>query len=398
MNSSAENYGVPSNIAALTRLAAGSAITIGTILVLSDTIAFAFTISNPMVWMIKSLGIWLTVGILWFTSFLVIVSLISLISGPILISNQGIKLRRFGKFFIWDNIKAITIDEQNVFSKLFFLGKTVHKLTIYVNNGKNSMSPLTVPSFLFSPKDFDFFVKDISRRALGSEPTALGFALFNLKDQNRFRKMQKQAEIMRVVFCIIATIGLVSFVGRKATVAYEYNRGLKEFTSANYERAVSHLLSATKTDPGFAMAWDRLGWAEYILHRNEEAERSWHNALLCKPDLVESKIGLAELYIKRNELPAAEKLLFQCISLSPYQSTAYVDIANIYYREAKPELSMQFLDKALSRGHTNIQSYLRYMQLYKRYGFTNKAKTLAELILHSDPDNIEAQQLIRTLR
>ncbi len=144
------------NPAALTRLAAGSAIVIATLLSLPDAIAFTAAVNTPMVWIIRLLGIWFTAAILWFTGFLVAILLVQSMSGPISISKQGIRLWRSGQLLRWDAIEAIAMDEQNFFASLCFLKKPVYKLTLYVRNGKNSLIPSVVPSFYFPLLSLDY--------------------------------------------------------------------------------------------------------------------------------------------------------------------------------------------------------------------------------------------------
>ncbi len=238
----------------------------------------------------------------------------------------------------------------------------------------------------------------VSQRAKGFIPNAPGFALFKLEDQNSFRKIYKRAAIMRIALSLIILIGLTAFILRKTTVAYEYTVGMKEFKLTNYGMAARHLQSATKADPGFAMAWDRLAWSEYKLHNKHEAERYWHKALFYKPDLVESKIGLAELYIEDGNFLEAERLLNQCIRLSPYQTGAYLDLAKIYRREDKVALSEVMLDRAVKCRTDNMTVYLKCIKLYKEYGLLDKAGKLAAFVLQNSPDNLETQQLFKQSR
>jgi Tfp pilus assembly protein PilF len=379
---------------ALARLAAGSSITIATLLSIPDAIALTPIVGTPIVWMVKLLGIWWTTAILWFTGFLVALLLARLISGPILLSSQAIKLWRFGRVLRRDEATAITVDENNLFARLFFLKQPVYKLTLYFRRGQNPMSPEAVPSFLFSQIEYESLVIYVCRSFRGFVPISPGFALFDLQDQDKCRKIFKRAKIMGRAFAVLILLGLLSFISRKTIVTYQYNLGMKEFRAANYALAASHLQQATKTDPTYALAWDKLAWVKRKLHNEIEAERCWHQALLYKPDLIDSKIGLAELDMERGKSTSAENLLNQCIRLSPYQPPAYLDLSKLYYVQGKIGLAQSVLDVAVNNGGQDIHFYLACARLYSQYGRLDKSEQLARLVLRLSPGNFEASQLL----
>lgn len=385
-------YQLYSNPRSLARLAGGSAVTIATILSLPDAIASASTLSDAVVWLIRLCGQWLTVGILWSSGFFVALLLARLTGGPILISPpQGIKVWRFGKLLPWDAIVSVSVSEHDRFARLFFLRRPVYRLTVYLRTGTHLASPLVVPSFLFSLPEFEALVVYVCSSACGFIPDAPQFALFAAQEQERLRTLHARANVMRIALSIFVSLSLAGFLCRKTGVACEYNLGMRELHSGNYASAIFHLRSATKTDPSFAMDWDKLGWAQKRLHHDEEAASAWRTALLYKPDLVESKVALAEVEMEAGNLESAQRLLTQAVRLAPDQAAAYLDLAKLFGRKDDLAPVEKMVDAAGRSASRNNRSCMERAALYAQYGLIDKAQMLARLAEKGEQADLPAR-------
>lgn len=104
------------NAEAMMSLALGSATTISTLMCIPDAIGIIPVVPDPATWAVRMLGLWLSACILWFLGFLTMLHFARFAGGGILINENGVKLSRFGKLIFWKNIKAITVEEQPMFS------------------------------------------------------------------------------------------------------------------------------------------------------------------------------------------------------------------------------------------------------------------------------------------
>ena len=317
-------------------------------MVIPDAIGIIPVVANPLTWCIRVSGLWLSAFVLWAFGFMTTLYLARFVGGGILVSEKGIKLSRFSKIIEWRNIKALTLDTQPIFSLLFGLAGNAKRLLIFEekptaagNNAK--LSPHPVPSFQFSTEDFTSLFAHICEQSMQVLPHSTEAYIFP-QEKNQFLQMSSQrAAKLRLVLSVIIAVGLLTFLGRRASLNYFYNHGTANFRQGKYIAAVHDFETATKIDQTFASGWDQLARSEFRCGDVHKAEQHWQRALQMKPDLVEAKVGLSNILINHAEYEKAELLLEQCAVLSPHNCAIYLNQVVLYKKTGQTEKAQKML-------------------------------------------------------
>jgi len=336
------------NTGAMRRLALGSATTIATLMCIPDAVGIIPVVPDPFAWCIRILGLWLSAFILWAFGFIATLYFARFVGGGILISDKGIKFSRFGKVVEWQNIKALTVDAQPLFSLAFGLAGTARRLLVFEEktdktNGKKKLAPHPVPSFQFSPEEFTSLFAYICENATHFVPHSTEIYLFAQEQTQFLRSSSERAATLRKVLSVIIAVGLVAFLVRKASLNYYFNQGTASFRHENYAAAIKDFKTATKIDQTFAAAWDQLARSEFRNGDSKQAEQHWQRALQMKPDLVEAKVGLSNILMSRGDFKKAELLLEQCAQLAPHNCAVYLNQAVLFQKMGQIEKTKNLL-------------------------------------------------------
>jgi hypothetical protein len=286
-------------------------------------------------------GLWLSAFILWSFSFLAILHAARLAGGGPRFTAGGIRLWRLGRLIPWTSIKAICLEKQDLFGRIFLLPGAAFRLTIYEERSEHAphLVPHHLPSFHFAADEFNKMVTFLSVRCFACLPYGGDGCLMDPERAPAVTAMNKRARLVRAGLSVVVAVGVVSFVGRKATLNYDFNEGNHYFRLEQYARAAANYRSAAGVDPTFAPAWDRLARCELRSGNLVDAKGHFHKALAMKPDFVEAKVGLARILVDEKDFSGAERLLRQSIRLSPSNITPYLNLSDLElqtgrYREA----------------------------------------------------------------
>lgn len=310
-------------------LARGTAITIASLLCVPD--AVALIPSAPSVWvlLVRIAGLWLSAFTLWWIGFTGILLSAAWISGGIVLDEQGFKLWRRGRKIKWSDVQAVVIEEQPCFSAAFVVRPVARRMTVYERGKGGALKPHNIPSLSFKPAAFDRLYAHICQRSLATRVS--GPALICSPDAAAELKAACSRGVgQRRLLSVIILFGLCSFLGRKALLNYNFNCGSKAFRQENYAQAESFYAQATKVEPWFPPAWDQLARSEYRQGKLDAAGEHWKRALACKPDLVEAKVGLSQIFMRKGDIKSARRLLQQAIRLAPRYAPALMNLAQLY--------------------------------------------------------------------
>jgi tetratricopeptide (TPR) repeat protein len=89
----------------------------------------------------------------------------------------------------------------------------------------------------------------------------------------------------------------------------EYNRGVRARVARDWRAAVDAFRQALAFRPGFADAWNELGYALRNQGRYPESLDAYHEALRLRPDFPEALEYLGEAYVKMGRLEDARRVL-----------------------------------------------------------------------------------------
>jgi tetratricopeptide (TPR) repeat protein len=307
------------------------------------------------------------------------------------LNSHGFKLWRFGKVVPWSAIKAIGVEPQPVFSTAFFLKPVVSRMTVYeekparklFRKGKAEdlpprLVPHSIPSFQFAPVEFASLLAHICQRSFGFIPDSANLLVADDSQRSNLKPAYEKGARQRLLLSFIIALGLVMFLGRKATLNYSFNEGNKAMTQHNYERAAEHYRVATTVEQPFAPAWDRLARCEYRLGKFAEAKEHWKKALYFKPDLVEPLVGLSNLAMQERNFPEAKRLLDKAARFAPSSIPTYINLAELNIKMGNYDEAVDITKRVLQFEKTNGNAWCLLIRAKVRQGKVDEAQELMD--------------------
>lgn len=344
----------PFDSQALTQLAVGSSVFIAFVLAITDVIPLIPNATSVIGLVLRVVGDWIIVAVIWFLGFLAITQTLKFISRGVWISEKGIKLSRFDRVVPWTSIRAVAVEPNFFFTKLFGLKHTARRLTILFHfEVKNKLLssllfPNYIPSFFFSKATFDQLVKDVFAKSGVPNKTlpadlpyeyavvaAAGSAdAFEIENWKHLRKTYGWLNKQKILVTGVILVSLVVFLGRKAMVYYCFNSAGKAASEANYELARDYYQWSVKLEPMFAAGWNGLGQAEFRLAEQRRADfstavRDWRRAIFLKLDYVEPRLNIVRVCLYRRDYAEASRLLEHALKLAPYDGLALLEKAEL---------------------------------------------------------------------
>jgi tetratricopeptide (TPR) repeat protein len=89
----------------------------------------------------------------------------------------------------------------------------------------------------------------------------------------------------------------------------EYNRGLRARQAKDWSTAVAAFRKALDLRPGFAEAWNELGYALRNQGKYQDSVKAYDEALKLRPNFPEALEYLGEAYVKMGRLDDARRIL-----------------------------------------------------------------------------------------
>ncbi len=310
-------------------LARGTAITIATLLCVPDAVALIPSAPSVLVLLVRVGGLWLSAFTLWWIGFTGILLGAAWVSGGIVLDEEGFKLWRRGRKVKWSDVQAVVVEEQPLFSAAFVVRPVARRLTVYERAKGGALKPHNIPSLSFKSDAFDRLYAHICQRSLGTRVSGPALVC-NPNAADELKTTCSRGAGQRKLLSVIILIGLCSFLGRKALLNYNFNCGSKAFRQENYAQAESFYAQATMVEPWFPSAWDQLARSEYRQGKLDAAGEHWKRALACKPDLVEAKVGLSQICLRKGDIKRARQLLEQSVRLAPRYAPALINLAQLY--------------------------------------------------------------------
>ncbi|MBX9725619.1 MAG: hypothetical protein K2X81_29750, partial [Candidatus Obscuribacterales bacterium] len=184
-------FQLKANPRALFRLSLGTAAAIATALLIPDAIALIPNVPNAFVWFCRCVGLWGYAYVLWATGFLCLLHLVRIFGGSIVLDSNGIKLGRIGGIIPWASIKAISVSERKVFSKIFFTPS--YQMNVHTMKPDGKYAAKQLASFQYLPEEFYTLFYYISKNAVGIEPASLQACVFTDAANIELKKSAEQA-------------------------------------------------------------------------------------------------------------------------------------------------------------------------------------------------------------
>lgn len=312
---------------AILRLALGTSAAIATALAIPDAFSLLPSAPSVLVWAVRLAGLWMYAYLLWAVGFLALLHIVRLIGGGIKLDSEGIILGKFSKKIKWEQIEFIAIEERKAFSRAFCI--EARELKMHVRKNDKKLTVKSIASFQFTPAQFFSLFHHICSMSAGVQVNSFGAMVFRDPSSKELKKQAEQGRVKRVLLTIVIASSLLIFLGRKSAVNYYFNLGNRQSALLNEERAKECYRTATKIDWTFPPAWDRLARSEFRTGDIDSARTHWRKALSVKPDYVESKLGLATIYMLEGNIEEADKLITKANRLAEYDEAGYLNRALI---------------------------------------------------------------------
>jgi Flp pilus assembly protein TadD len=407
-----ETFLLKPNPESMVRLALGSAFTVSTLMCIPDAVGIIPVVPDVLTWAVRMSGLWLSAFILWFLGFWAMLMFAAFAGGGIKLAPDGLRLWRFGKVVQWSAIKAVTVDTQPLFSRAFRLKSPARRLLLFeqkqgglFGNTRQKtcaaeqikLTAQPVPSFQFSDSEFRSLMVYICEKSLQFVPNSLDAYVFRPEAADFLKASSEKGAKIRHILSVVIAVGLVLFLARRASLNYFFNCGASNFRHENYVGATENFETATRIDSTYAPGWDQLARSEFRCGNLSDAETHWQKALQLKPDFIEAKIGMSNIYLNRGDYHKAEELLNHCARLMPHNCAIYLNLAELFIKTGQTEKAHVRLEMIEGEGRDG-ETLSRAAKLYLDLGDTAKAKALAGEGLKMNPDSRYAQAVSNLLK
>lgn len=341
---------------ALAQLAVGTSVFIACVLTAADILPL-WPISDSLLSLaLRLVGQWIVVVVVWFVGFQAIAHTLKFISKGVVVTDYGIKLSRFDRVIPWTSIKAISLEPNLFFTRLFQLKTPARKLTLLfhfeLKNGfmRKLLFPNYIPSFFFNKQTFDALVADVAGRTQllpnlsesmqADLPYTLAFCALDPDEGASVRTTYQWLDRQRVVVTLMILFLMVTVLGQRAMGYYCYNTAGVLMRQYKLSEAEGYYRQAVRYQPAFAAGWNALGQVQYKLAQIEhdrkrlaEADVCWRRAILLKLDYVEPRLNLARVSMDRGDLVVAQEFLDKVSFLAPDNALYILDQAELSLRK-----------------------------------------------------------------
>ncbi|MGH9553131.1 MAG: tetratricopeptide repeat protein, partial [Terriglobales bacterium] len=121
----------------------------------------------------------------------------------------------------------------------------------------------------------------------------------------------------------------------------------------------------------------------------EQAEASFKQVIVAKPDNPEAFYNLGTLYLRRNAFPEARQYLEEAVKLRPEYPEAWNNLGMIAAHENQPEEAVRNFQQSLQQRPTYTIALLNLGNLYRRQGNLADAQKLLNRAHEIEPDDPE---------
>jgi tetratricopeptide (TPR) repeat protein len=109
------------------------------------------------------------------------------------------------------------------------------------------------------------------------------------------------------------------------TAQDEYRRGLRARAVKDWGAAAAAFRRAVELEPGYADAWNGLGYALRNQGKYPESLKAYDEALRLRPDFPEALEYLGEAYVKLGRMDDARRVLDRLTPLDPARARELAD-------------------------------------------------------------------------
>jgi len=153
--------------------------------------------------------------------------------------------------------------------------------------------------------------------------------------------------------------GWRSYGSPEVRVQKQLDLAVKYVSENNFEQAVLAYNEAIRIDPKEGKAYQGLARVYTIQNKYDEAQSTYERGLgeVAEDQKGSLRLGLAGMYIDRNDLAAAEKLYKELISQDKTLIDAYQGLAIVCQQKGDQALAVSILRQAVANNPDNYRAY-----------------------------------------
>jgi tetratricopeptide (TPR) repeat protein len=166
---------------------------------------------------------------------------------------------------------------------------------------------------------------------------------------------------------------------------YLYWTARLDYDDGKYDAAVAGLLQAVALDPRFVKAHDNLGLCYEVLGRDDEAMRSYREAVRLNRETAPRSpwppLNLGLLLARLDRLDEAEPLFRESVRLDPRFPQGHYQLGVALEKTGRAEDAVKELEEAARLDASYAEPQYALARLYRRKGHTEKADRALALFL-----------------
>jgi tetratricopeptide (TPR) repeat protein len=124
-----------------------------------------------------------------------------------------------------------------------------------------------------------------------------------------------------------------------------YNQGITQNSTKNYEEAVEFFKKAVAVEPTYAKGHVNLGVAYSMLNDNDKALAAFEEAVRVDPSSVEAWENLGITYQTMSEYAKAREAFAKVVELDPEYVNGKFALADMYFNEGNYEKALEFYEE-----------------------------------------------------
>ena len=160
-------------------------------------------------------------------------------------------------------------------------------------------------------------------------------------------------------------------IGGLSDARGEYALGVDHFRNGDYALAIDAFDRSLVTDSAYAPAWAMRGRARGRIHQLTKAIDDLSRACALDSTFADAFYWLGVEYQKRGDHSLAEREYLKCIDLEAAHIQALTNLADVYFRQNRPDAAVLILRKALAVDSTYANAMYGmgyYWEMKKQYG------------------------------
>jgi len=142
----------------------------------------------------------------------------------------------------------------------------------------------------------------------------------------------------------------------------------------------------------------RLGWLNYLNGNFVESITYYKKAISLKPGSIEAKFGLTLPLSAMGNWDAVIKQYEDILKIDPNNTTALYRLGLIYYNKADYKNSYKYLEKLVNLYPFNYDGLILFAWTNLKLGKYSQAKLLFQKVLLLSPNDISAQEGLKTIK